>query len=140
MTGNLKLLHDYNLGSKSLVQIVDGTIVSAQGHGSVRITDKLTLDGVLYVLECTSNLNSVSRLIDSNYLSIIFDFEKAILLDNHSQMLTGKAICRRGLYVIQSEAYCAHVANNNDKLTMLWHCRAGQPSHNVLKKMISSSI
>lgn len=73
MIWNLKLLHNYNLGCKSHVQIVDGTIVSAQGNGYVKITNKLTLDGVLYVPECTSNLISGSSLVDSKFLSVVFD-------------------------------------------------------------------
>lgn len=60
------------------------------------------LDGVLYVPKYTSNMISFSSLIDSNSLYIIFDFEKASLLDKHSQTTTSKASHRRGLYVIQS--------------------------------------
>lgn len=39
MTRNLKLLHNYHHDCKSPIQIADGTIVSAQRHGSIRIID-----------------------------------------------------------------------------------------------------
>lgn len=70
-TRNLNLLYNYFTRCNFFVQIADCTVISAQGYGSVKISNKLTLDGVLYVHNCTSNLTSVSSLVDLELLSII---------------------------------------------------------------------
>lgn len=60
MTGNHMLLYNYIPEVKTSVHIANGMTVSALGYGTMYVTDNLTLEHVLYVPDCSSNLISVS--------------------------------------------------------------------------------
>ena len=63
MTGNVDLLHNYNLCSENfIVRIADGSMSKVVGIGSICLTKDLILKSVLLVPNIICNLLSISKL------------------------------------------------------------------------------
>ena len=98
--------------------------------GSVRLSDKITLIGVLYVPNLSCNLLSVSQLNDDLQTIVQFDSHICAIQDQTKELI-GTGIKRDGLYYFSKPKFVS-TAKATSNLE-LWHRRLGHPSEKVVK-------
>nr|GMC80250.1 Retrovirus-related Pol polyprotein from transposon TNT 1-94 [Ipomoea batatas] len=80
-----------------LIGLPNGKTVVATQEGSVRLTDKITLNHVLYIPSLSCNLISVSQLNDDMQSSVHFNSYMCAIHDQSREMI-GTGVRRDGLY------------------------------------------
>ncbi|XP_021753632.1 uncharacterized protein LOC110719025 [Chenopodium quinoa] len=115
------------------VGLPNGDTVVASLIGSVRLSDKLTLTGVLYVPNLSCSLLSVSQLAKDLNCTVYFNPYMCAIQDQAKELI-GTGARRDGLYYFSNSDSVHHVgvvgAISNLKL---WHRRMGHPSEKVVK-------
>ncbi|XP_021772819.1 uncharacterized protein LOC110736809 [Chenopodium quinoa] len=113
------------------VGLPNGDTVSSSLIGSVCLSDKITLTGVLYVPNLSCNLISVSQLNDDLNCTVQFN-PYICAIQDHTKELIGTGTRRDGLYYFSKMDSVHHVSAANSELE-LWHRRMGHPSERVVK-------
>nr|GMC69240.1 Retrovirus-related Pol polyprotein from transposon TNT 1-94 [Ipomoea batatas] len=119
------------------VGLPNGKTVVATQEGSVRLTDKITLNHVLYVPSLSCNLISVSQLNDDMQSSVHFNSYMCAIQDQSREMI-GTGVRRDGLYYFKGTDSVQHLTVNGVTTSVdLWHQRMGHPSEKVMKLLPS---
>nr|GMC80237.1 Retrovirus-related Pol polyprotein from transposon TNT 1-94 [Ipomoea batatas] len=119
------------------VGLPNGKTVVATQEGSVRLTDKITLNQVLYVPSLSCNLISVSQLNDDMQSSVHFNSYMCAIQDQSREMI-GTGVRRDGLYYFKGTDSVQHLTVNGVTTSFdLWHQRMGHPSEKVMKLLPS---
>lgn len=84
------------------VTLPNGHTVSIAGTGSVRLSDHLTLENVLFVPEFHFNLVSVSALTHQHHYSVIFTSDYYVILDLTQAQMIGMGRQSGNLYILDS--------------------------------------
>ncbi|CAN1250015.1 hypothetical protein LINPERPRIM_LOCUS7305 [Linum perenne] len=84
------------------VQLPTGDRVQAIGRGTVRYSDNLLLQDVLFIPGFSFNLISISQLVKKTSLSIIFHQSSCLIQEFPSLKMIGVAELKQGLYVLTS--------------------------------------
>lgn len=84
------------------VTLPNGHTVSIAGTGSVRLSDHLTLENVLFVPEFHFNLVSVSALTHQHHYSVIFTSDIYVILDLTQAQMIGMGRQSGNLYILDS--------------------------------------
>lgn len=84
------------------VTLPNGHTVSIAGTGSVRLSDHLTLENVLFVPEFHFNLVSVSALTHQHHYSVIFTSDYYVILDHTQAQMIGMGRQSGNLYILDS--------------------------------------
>ncbi|XP_021746631.1 uncharacterized protein LOC110712474 [Chenopodium quinoa] len=115
------------------VGLPNGDTVSASLIGSVSLSDKITLTGVLYVPNLSCNLISVSQLNDDLNCTVQFNSYICAIQDQTKELI-GTGTRRDGLYYFSKTDLVHHVSAlaANSEL-VLWHRLMGHPSEKVVK-------
>nr|GMD63195.1 Retrovirus-related Pol polyprotein from transposon RE2 [Ipomoea batatas] len=122
------------------VGLPNGKTVVATQEGSVRLTDKITFNHVLYVPSLSCNLISVSQLNDDMQSSVHFNSYMCAIQDQSREMI-GAGVRRDGLYYFKGTDSVQHLTVNGVTTWVdLWHQRMGHPSEKVMKLLPSVSI
>ena len=108
----------------------NGEKVIATLVGSVCVSDKITLTGVLYVPNLSCNLISVSQLNDDSRTIIQFDSHICAIQDQTKELI-GTGVRRDGLYYSSKPEFVSTVEATSN--LELWHRRLGHPSEKVVK-------
>lgn len=108
----------------------NGEKVVATLVGYVRLSDKITLIGVLYVPNLSCNLLSVSQLNDDLQTIVQFDSHICAIQDQTKELI-GTRIKRDELYYFSKQRFVS-TAKATSNLE-LWHRRLGHPSEKVVK-------
>ncbi|KAH7570754.1 hypothetical protein JRO89_XS05G0177800 [Xanthoceras sorbifolium] len=135
VTGDLSWLFDTMVLFECPVGLPNGESVVATQSGSVRLSDKITLQNVLYVPKLNCNLLSVSQLNDDLHCIVQFNSYMCAIQD-HTRELIGTGVRRDGLYYFGGAEgdSVQHVSVHNAASTLeLWHKRMGHPSEKVVK-------
>nr|GMD52343.1 Retrovirus-related Pol polyprotein from transposon TNT 1-94 [Ipomoea batatas] len=119
------------------VGLPNGKTVVATQEGSVRLTDKITLNQVLYVPSLSCNLISVSLLNDDMQSSVHFNSYMCAIQDQSREMI-GTGVRRDGLYYFKGIDSVQHLTVNGVTTSVdLWHQRMGHQSEKVMKLLPS---
>ncbi|XP_021758519.1 uncharacterized protein LOC110723471 [Chenopodium quinoa] len=107
------------------VGLPNGDTVLASLVGSVRLSDKLTLTGVLFVPNLSCNLLSVSQITDE--LNCIVQFNPYMCaIQDQTKELIGTGARRDGLYYFSKSDSVHHVGVDKEISSLeLWHRRMG---------------
>ncbi|GKA04083.1 ribonuclease H-like domain-containing protein [Tanacetum coccineum] len=117
----------------------NGTTAYIKKVGNMRLSDKITLYDVLYVLEYSVNLLPVHKLARDSKLFVGFDEHKCYIQDLQQQKTLGTGSQKEGLYFIDFTNPNNFVKCNNIiscHSNTLWHNRLGNPSDKALKHKI----
>ncbi|XP_074318206.1 uncharacterized protein LOC141655000 [Silene latifolia] len=91
MTYDLKILTNVvTLKDPIKVGLPDGSVKLVHQMGTVNLTDKLRLFNVFYIPDFKQNLMSVSKLIDHNALSVVFNSTACLFQDLSSKLVIAK--------------------------------------------------
>nr|GLL17117.1 uncharacterized protein LOC109149213 [Ipomoea trifida] len=119
------------------VGLSNDKIVGATQQGSVRLTNKITLNHVLYVPSLSCNLISVSQLNDDMQNNFHFNSYMCAIQDQSREMI-GTGVRRDGLYYFKGIDSVQHLTVNGVTTSIdLWHQRMGHPSEKVMKLLTS---
>ncbi|KAJ9689558.1 hypothetical protein PVL29_014975 [Vitis rotundifolia] len=111
------------------VKIADGTLSPVASKGSIRISESITLNPVLYVPNLSCNLLSISQLTKRSNCSAKFRPSHCIFQDLSSGKTIGSAKeCERLYYFDETD----------DNELLLWHKTMGHPSFQYLKHLFPS--
>nr|GMC52962.1 Retrovirus-related Pol polyprotein from transposon TNT 1-94 [Ipomoea batatas] len=121
------------------VGLSNGKIVGATQQGSVRLTNKITLNHVLYVPSLSCNLISVSQLNDDMHMQSNFHFNSYVCaIQDQSREMIGTGVRRDGLYYFKGIDSVQHLTVNGVTTSIdLWHQRMGHPSEKLMKLLTS---
>ncbi|WOH15415.1 hypothetical protein DCAR_0934954 [Daucus carota subsp. sativus] len=103
MCGNTIIFH--NLRSLDLpvkVGLSDGSVKIVDKMGDIKLSRRLTLYDVLYIDEFNHNLLSVSKLIKTSKINVMFDTKICILQDPSTKEIVGRGKEENGLYRIEA--------------------------------------
>ncbi|WOG86569.1 hypothetical protein DCAR_0205784 [Daucus carota subsp. sativus] len=102
MCGNKNIFH--NLRSLDLpvrVGLPDGSVKIVDKMGDIKLSRRLTLYDVLYIDEFNHNLLSVSKLIKTSKINVMFDTKICILQDPSTKEIVGRGKEENGLYRLE---------------------------------------
>ena len=111
------------------VCLPDGNTCCPKFCGFVYIFPKITLHNVYLVPEFKVNLMSVSCLIHSSHLTLVFLPEKCLLQDPSTNQVVGEAHQHGNLYQFLSPLVSLHLSSVSPTI---WHQRLGHASKAVL--------
>ena len=131
VTGNISWLFDTD-SFNCPVGLPNGDIVNASLIGSVRLSDKLTLTGVLFVPNLRCNLLSISQLNDNLNCTVQFTQHICVIQDPTKELI-GTGTRRDGLYYFSNTELVPQVGAIEASSLDLWHRRLGHPSEKVVK-------
>lgn len=78
-TGNKEIMSNVRTLRKEIrVGLPDGSVKTVNEVGNVKISPNVTLTGVLYVNDFKHNLLSVSKLLESRNLRLLFDNQRKL--------------------------------------------------------------
>jgi hypothetical protein len=125
----------------------NGTKAQIMKIGNLKLTDDIILNDVMVIPDYCVNLISVNKMAKDNKLYTLFTESHCYIQDllNQKQVMIGKEVS--GLYTIRPNFISQHNNANGcwfsgSSSHLLWHCRLGHPSDNVLhvlKKDLSLS-
>jgi transposase InsO family protein len=146
ITGNNAVFDQYSILPHPIPIVVgNGETIHAIGKGdaTIRIAkSKMKLKEVLHVPGIAHNLISVSKLTDDNK-HVIFDQNKATVVDTRTNETVGVATRTRNLYVLNSQRQLHLVAAlvaTDLQTQQEWHQRLGHPSNARLREMVSKNM
>lgn len=140
---SLNLFYSYHGMHPINIKLPNGSIITSNICGTVKLNDHLILHHVLYVSTFTCNLISASQLSANNRCKLVFDHYSCTIQELHSMRTNGLAKILNHLYILNQTPYvpiCYHIDSNtvicnietSNKFRLWHHCR-GYPSYNVLK-------
>ncbi|XP_056695775.1 uncharacterized protein [Spinacia oleracea] len=124
---NVRPIHDCP------ISLPNGQHAIATKEGQDVLSDKLTLNSVLYVPSLMCNLLSVSQLTDDLRCFVRFTNSLCAIQDQHSGNLIGAGERKEGLYYFKRIPTVGAVSVGDLSTFELWHRRLGHPSDRVLK-------
>jgi len=111
------------------VSLPNNAQVTATHIGSVQLNEKLLLNNVLFIPSFGYNLVSISKLLSSLDIEIVFTQDSCIVQDPHTKERIGIANTSAGLYMFDSSKNVAAFDRNcNSMNSNLWHDRLGHLS------------
>ena len=116
-----------------IVHLPNGSQVTCSYYGTVHFNDMLYLHNVLYLLEFSFNLISVTKLTKSLNCQLIFDDKHCFIQDINALRRIGTAKVSNGLYVLQESPVSNFAATPSPTLVNtfckdkfdIWHFRLG---------------
>jgi hypothetical protein len=140
------------------VSLPNGASISVNTAGTIHLTDKISLQNVLYSPKFTINLISISKMCQSLNCCVHFISNKCIIQDTISQKMIGLGDRINGLYRLlihksnissadKSQTTFSHSVSNKNNVTScnfnstiipvstLWHFRFGHLSNSRLSNM-----
>ena len=122
--------------NKQKVKTSNGGLAPVTCEGVVQVSQSMNLDTVLVVPSLSSNLLSISQIIDQLNCYVTFWPNKCTFQDITTNRMLGSGIRKGKLYYLeekrQAEAY--NVERKKSPL-WLWHRRLGHLSFSYLKKL-----
>ena len=101
VTGDLTYLTDLSNITSCSVGLPDGQDVVSSKEGTVKLTDKIILQHVLYVPKLDCNLISVSQLSDDLNCEVITNSDLCAIQDRHTRKVIGTGDSKDGLYYLR---------------------------------------
>lgn len=102
MCGNKNILYNLkNLESPVKVGLPDGNVKVVEKIGEVKLSSKLILYDVLYIEKFNHNLLSLSKLIETSRINVMFDTKACILQDRSTKEIVGRGKEENGLYRLE---------------------------------------
>ena len=133
--------------SSTKIRIVDGSLSSVAGIGSIRVSKYLILHLVFHVPALKCNLLSISKITHDNNCVAHFHSSMCQFQDLSSGRTIGSARIHEGLYYLNNTEYegqqafvsgVASVSISSAREIMLWHHRLGHPNFSYLKRLLPS--
>ena len=121
---NIKTSHDF-------VGLPNGGQAAIEGIGSIKLSQELSLDGVLHVPKFRVNLISVSKLTRALKCIVIFYPDFCVVQDVDTKRTIGLGKHFNGLYYL-TPSQNPHLAHHVTRTSDLWHQRLGHPSSSPL--------
>jgi len=121
---SLKHFASYNKIEPIIVSLPNNTHVTATHRGYIKLKDKLFLKDVLFIPSFVYNLVSISKLVSTLNVEIVFTSKSCVIQEQISKEKIGIAKSNHGLYVIDNHAALhttSHKCNSVD--VNLWHDR-----------------
>ncbi|XP_074266527.1 uncharacterized protein LOC141589800 [Silene latifolia] len=111
MTYDLSLLSNVHVFQKPVrVGLPDGSIKLVQKMGTVVLTDKITLQNVFFIPDFQQNLLSVSKLLDSSHMTVLFTSTDCVFQDLSNDVIVSRGKRVGDLYTInKQQMYCNKV-------------------------------
>ncbi|KAL2892600.1 Retrovirus-related Pol polyprotein from transposon TNT 1-94 [Bienertia sinuspersici] len=102
MAGNLNLFCELRRLNKEVhVKLPDGNLKSVKNIGSIQLTPKIKLENVLYLPQFQHNLMSLSKVIHSNNLKVVFDKTGCYFQDLSTNEKVVRVREHEGVYVFE---------------------------------------
>ena len=139
MTGDISFLVNTTSILPCPVGFADGNKAYATHTGTFPLTDRITLDHVLFVPNLNCSLISVSKLLNQTNCFALLTDTICLLQDRFTRTLIGAGKERDGVYyftdVMAARVHrvSAPVVKSADQLR--WHQRLGHPSSSVLSNL-----
>ena len=132
MMGDVRLLGDLRNVVGCPVHFADGSQVQATQTGSLKLSDKIVLENVLFVPNLNCTLLSVAKLLKQTGCLAVFTDTLCILQDRFTRTLIGAGEERDGIYVYRDVTIARGLRVKAAEDKTLWHRRLGHPSFGVL--------
>ncbi|XP_074297123.1 uncharacterized protein LOC141627802 [Silene latifolia] len=117
MTYNLKILTDVvTLLNPIKVGLPDGSVKLVHQTRKVRLTDRIKLVNVFYIPDFKQNLMSVSKLIDYNDCSVLFNSNDCVFQDHSRNLVIGKGQRVADLYRFHNKTNSTFITNKVSKI------------------------
>lgn len=129
---------------RTRIQIANGSYMTSTHVGEVTINtvskhgtrQKLTLDGVLYVPQASSNLISVGRLLH-NQNRLVFDNSSCTIINKQSKQKVVVPMTANLFDITDNKMYVCRLTKSNDiTKSQLWHNRLAHASMQYIKKAV----
>ncbi|KAI5330645.1 hypothetical protein L3X38_030043 [Prunus dulcis] len=120
------------------VGLPNGGKAEIKSIGSIKLSEALTLDGVLHVPQFNVNLLSVSKLTRGLKCIVIFFAKFCAVQDVNTGRTIGLGKHFNGLYYLKATQN-PHLAHHVHHTSYLWHQRLGHPS-NAPTQFLSNKI
>ncbi|VFQ88089.1 unnamed protein product [Cuscuta campestris] len=135
----------HNLPNPITVTLPDGTHKTVTKAGKVKLSLDLVLMDVLYMPDFQFSLISVSKVIDTQRVSVVFLPDKCVFQDPSTEQIMATALRSHGLYKLRvehkgKEIYKRHGMAANTCTPELLHARLGHTSMSKMKHISESSI
>jgi len=128
MTGTLQYMCDVKEVIGCPVGLPNGYTTTCTKEGTVKLTDSLRVENVLYVPELNCNLISISQLLDELNCNVQFIGNLCAIQDRTSKMLIGAGEQRDGLYFFREVPKVKACKVEGTNQLEVWHKRLGHPS------------
>lgn len=142
MSGSSNLFSEYNPSSgQEKVCIVDGTMSSVSGKGSIHATSSLPLSSVFHVPNFGVNLLSLSRVTCDLNCSVTFFPDHCLFQDLITRKRIGSGREEHGLYILDQTNKLTHLSlqlPSTKEDIWLWHRRLGHLSFLLFKHLFPS--
>ncbi|GAU45704.1 hypothetical protein TSUD_86800 [Trifolium subterraneum] len=135
--GSLHWFDSYNQIKPINIRLPNGHLTVAKIAGTIKFSDSLTIENVLYVSDFTLNLISVSKLCHALGCTVLFNGSTCIIQERESKRMIGSAEQIEDLYYLAlqtKEVHASNVSTNSLLDSALWHFRLG---HLSTSRMIS---
>ena len=139
MTGDMSLLTHTVSITPCPVGFADGNKTFATHMGVFPLSDKITLENVLFVPNLNCSLISVSKLLKQTNCFALLTDTICILQDRFTRTLIGAGEERDGIYYFK-DVMAARVHRVTDQVVssvdqFRWHQRLGHPSFTILSSL-----
>ena len=132
---------------KEAIQTVDGTYQPVKGVGTVKCTPSITLSSVLYAPSFPVSLVSMSSLVDDIDCRIIADRYNCIIEERKTGRRLGIGMRHKGLWYLDRRetddvvrTALTAVANDDEAMLILQHCRLGHMSFDTMSKIFPEEM
>ncbi|KAL2244201.1 UNVERIFIED_CONTAM: Retrovirus-related Pol polyprotein from transposon RE1 [Sesamum indicum] len=125
------------------IHLPDGSKKAAAYVGTVKLTDEIKLQSVLYIPNFSVNLLSMSQLCNENHCMCTFNQFGRVLQDQVTKKVLAKGFLNKRLYILRTSVSatlnvfsknfhtsCTTLGGCNDEL---WHARLGHASMDAIK-------
>ena len=120
---------------QTVVKTANGGLAKVTCEGSAQVSNSMNLDTVLVVPSLSSNLLSISQIIDQLNCYVTFWPTKCVFQDITTNRILGYGIRKGKLYYLEEERPAEAYNMNGSSLSWLWHRRLGHLSFDYLKKL-----
>ena len=139
MTGDFALLVNTSVISPCPVGFADGNKTFATHDGSLPLTDRVTLEKVLFVPNLNCSLISVSKILKQTNCFALLTDTVCVLQDRFTRTLIGAGRERDGVYYFQ-DVMAARVHHMTGSVVssvdqFMWHQRLGHPSFSIMSSL-----
>ncbi|KAL2246506.1 UNVERIFIED_CONTAM: Retrovirus-related Pol polyprotein from transposon RE2 [Sesamum indicum] len=147
---NLSLFESYSAPKHMhFIHLPDGTQKAVTYIGTIRLTNEITLDSVLYISNFAVNLLSVSQLCNGGNYTCAFNRFGCVLQDLGSKRVLAKGKLNKRLYILRTSGnlntstssplptLCTATVESSN---ILWHARMGHASLAAIKRIPDCNI
>ncbi|KAL2243719.1 UNVERIFIED_CONTAM: Retrovirus-related Pol polyprotein from transposon RE1 [Sesamum indicum] len=154
MSMNSDLFHNTRKpNTMNFFKLPGGNMYEIKQMGDIRVSDKLMLKNVLYILDFKHNLLSFNALCETGHMNVLFTNSQCFVQDLVTKQVIAIGNNKGKLYLLKHEQYCKnqklpkHVAYSQNctedlshqkkesKQASLWHNRLGHPSTDTVSHL-----